>query len=541
MSDNTPNTFTGYLGVDFQLKLFWQLLTEYEFALKIIPSLEISYFDDSTHKQFFLVIKDYFDEFNTPPNLGNKSIYVAIKRSKLSDNVVTNDILEAVTKKIKDWDDSVLNGNVRGDGDIVQNNTFQFIKQQEYRKLASFINDKTKEGTIRTNITVINEVEDKIKVISNIGVEEDEGTEVFDDIDSALTKEYRKCIPTGIAALDEIMGGGLGKGEIGLLLAASGVGKTTYLTKIANTAVNNGYKALQIIFEDKPKDIQRKHFTLWSEVKLSELNDNVDYVKEKVFEHQKKIETNGGLLTIKKFIQDETTIIDVKNWIERTQKKLGIKYDIVTLDYIDCLEPHKNNTDQHESELAIIKTFESMASEFDIPMWSALQGNRSSFNAEFLTAENMGGNIKRAQKTHFLMSVAKTLQQKESGTANLSILKARFATDGQQFKDAIYNNDTMQIRITDNVVSTTEVKEKYGVEKLDKIAENNSKLHESVSNASSMLEQYKNMKEDIVKDDEGIDDTEKNAKDFDNFNDHLNKTAENQGNIIKAEEKNEKK
>ncbi len=81
--------------------------------------------------------------------------------------------------------------------------------------------------------------------------------------------------------------------------------------------------------------------------------------------------------------------------------------------------------------------------------------HNSGFGAELVDTGQMGGNIKRAQKTHFLMSVAKTQEQKNIGQANIAILKARFAQDGHVFKDCIFDNNTMEIALTDPVVSNT--------------------------------------------------------------------------------------
>jgi hypothetical protein len=119
------------------------------------------------------------------------------------------------------------------------------------------------------------------------------------------------------------------------------------------------------------------------------------------------------------------------------------------LDYLDCLESHKKSPDRNEAELVIIKSFEALASDFDIPAWTAIQTNRSGFNAEYVEAYQTGGSIKRIQKAHFFMSVAKTRDQAEASLANIRIIKARFAKDGQAFNDCVFNNDTLEIRIED--------------------------------------------------------------------------------------------
>jgi KaiC/GvpD/RAD55 family RecA-like ATPase len=89
----------------------------------------------------------------------------------------------------------------------------------------------------------------------------------------------------GIPGIDKLLKGGLAKGEIGVILAPTGVGKTTILTKIANTAFNLGYNVLQIFFEDNPKIIQRKHFTLWTGIEPDNLVKNKEEVMSKVIDN----------------------------------------------------------------------------------------------------------------------------------------------------------------------------------------------------------------------------------------------------------------
>jgi len=440
-------TFTGYLGPQFQLKLMWQILTEPDFGEKILPQLQVTYFDDPGLKRLFIVLLEYFNENEKIPNLQNKSVYTAIKKYRIETDSTDELILTGIVEKVKNWHERVLNKNIQYDGDVVQRNCFDFVKQQEYRKLADYIHAKIKTGDIKSKST-IHSIEEKISVINDIGDDDDFGVEIFNNIENALRKKYREPIPTGIEAIDILMGGGLGKGEMGIVLAASGVGKSTILTKFANEALNHDKNVLQIIFEDNEDDITRKHFTIWSKIELKEIDNNTEYVHQQVTEKAKKIKGN---LILKKFSQEDTTIPDIRNWIDRFQKKFGYKFDIIILDYLDCVEPHKKSVDLTHAEFNVVKAFEGMASDYDIPCWTALQTNRDGYDAEFVYAKQMGGSIKRAQKTHFLMSIGKTPDQKEAGTANIQILKARFAQDGQQFKDCIFNNSTLEIRVTQSV------------------------------------------------------------------------------------------
>lgn len=232
---------------------------------------------------------------------------------------------------------------------------------------------------------------------------------------------------------------------------------TTILTKIANNAHSLGKHVLHIFFEDNKKQIKRKHFSIWSGVPQSKIDDETDVVRKLVSEKKEALKRNK--LVLVKFPQDDNiTIPYIKRWIVNYQKLHNIKFEMIVLDYIDCVESHdKNkNSDILSNELKVVKAYEAMLAEFNVPGWSAIQGNRNSIGAEIVTTNQMGGSIKKAQKTHFLLSIARSDEQKDLNLANIKILKSRFGKDGITFEDCIFNNDSLNIVIKKN-------KESYNV------------------------------------------------------------------------------
>jgi replicative DNA helicase len=476
MTENTENTLSAYLGPQFQLRLMWQLLVEPEFAEKILPNLAIEYFDDPNLKRLFMVILEYYKEYDKVPNLQNQSIHQAINKYKSPNNLIEEESLNGVIKRVSLWNERVINKQMLYDGDVIQKSTNSFIKQQEYRKTAEDIIKKVKSGEIKDK-NVISIIEDRFRKISHIGEESDDSESLTEGITKALRKEFRETIPTGIETIDALTGNGLGKGEIGVILTPSGVGKTTALTIIANTAYEQEKNVAQIIFEDTKDQIKRKHYTIWAKSALSKLNDDDENerVAKVVSEKVKTLEGKGRLI-IKRFSQEDTTMKDIRNWMISYEKKWGFKFDILVLDYLDCVESHKRSVDRNENELTVIKGFEALSSDFDIPCWTAIQSNRSGFGAEYVEVHQSGGSIKRIQKAHFFMSVAKTPAQQEANFANIRILKARFAKDGQTFEDCVFNNDTMEIRITDPRYPIKHTLKKHGDEDINKIENKASKL-----------------------------------------------------------------
>ena len=272
--------------------------------------------------------------------------------------------------------------------------------------------------------------------------EHDKGTEsVFHNLDEVLNEDYRHPIPMGIPGIDRLLKGGLAKGEIGVVLAPTGVGKSTLLTKISNHAFNLGYNVLQIFFEDNPKIIQRKHITLWTKIHPDELSLRKDEVMSKVKEIK---ETMSNQLILKKLPSDTVTMMQIKNQIRKMMSE-GTKIDMVLLDYIDCVVPDKNLGDEWKSEGSVMRGFEAMCHELDIVGWTATQGNRSSISSDVVTTDQMGGSIKKAQVGHVIISVAKSLQQKEMKLATIAITKSRIGDDGIVFENCKFDNGMLEI------------------------------------------------------------------------------------------------
>jgi replicative DNA helicase len=272
--------------------------------------------------------------------------------------------------------------------------------------------------------------------------EVDKGTtDVFFNLDEVLDDDYRHPIPIGIPGIDNLLRGGLAKGEIGVILAPTGVGKSTFTTKIANHAFNLGYNVLQIFFEDNSKIIQRKHITLWTEIHPDDLTENRQDVIEKVKHIQA---TRKNKLVLKKLPSDTVTMNQIKNQVRKMIAE-GNKVDLIILDYIDCVVPDKMLGDEWKSEGSVMRAFEAMCHELDIAGWTATQGNRNSISSDVVTTDQMGGSIKKAQVGHVIITVAKSLQQKEMNLATIAITKSRIGKDGIVFENCKFDNAMLEI------------------------------------------------------------------------------------------------
>ena len=417
----------GYLGYQFQLKLIGQFVYDKVFSETIIYSIEPKYFDNQYFRLIMANIKNYYERYETTPSFDALRQVIKLDTS----DEITQQYVEDIIVELETMN--------HADTRFIQEKSIEFCKQQELKKAIINCSSILDKGDVDNYY----QCEEMLRKALAVGQDREEGVDVFDNIDSVLSEDFRNPIPTGIEALDELMEGGLSKGELGMVIAPLGVGKTTFMTKVANTAYKEGKTVLQIVFEDSQKVLQRKHFSCFTGIPLNDLERRRDEVKH--------FQTNNpykGRCIIRRMTGENVTISKIRQLIRKFIAQ-GIKLDMVTLDYIDCVVPDSHHKDQWVAEGYIMRQFENLISEFDVVGWVATQGNRSSINASTVTTDMMGGSIKKAQIGHFILSIAKDLQQKETGRANLAIIKSRFGRDGVVFENIKFDNSTITIDTKD--------------------------------------------------------------------------------------------
>ena len=414
-----------YLGSSFQLQLLNQIIIDKEFGRSIIQVIDTNYFENKYFKLIVQMIKEYFGKYDSIPSFETLE---QISKSELQQELALKILLDTI-KKVREI---TIEGSL-----FVQEKAMKFCKQQELQKAISKAQKVIDGGEFEN----YDHLEELVREALQVGAREDGMLDVFSNLDDVLNDDYRHPIPMGIPGIDRLLKGGLARGEIGVILAPTGTGKSTWLTKIANHAFNLGFNVLQIFFEDNPKIIQRKHITLWTKIHPDEISNKKDEALNKVKEIQEKM-TNR--LILEKLPSDTMTISQIKNII---RKKIadGINIDMVLIDYIDCVVPEKNLGDEWKSEGSVIRGFEALCHEMNLVGWTATQGNRSSISSEVVTTDQMGGSIKKAQVGHVIISVAKTLQQKEMKLATIAITKSRIGDDGVVFENCKFDNAMLEI------------------------------------------------------------------------------------------------
>lgn len=426
----------GYLGETFQYRLTHEFMENHTFFEDLSSIIDQNMFTDPNLKTLVGVMKNYYEREGHVPSYD--MLEVELRDISHSDKEIETYL--AILEKVR---------NSASDGvERTRELAEKFFKQQNIIRTANEILKIAGNGDTNQYEACVDLLNDAMTK----GTHNDFGEGLFDHINETLSDDYRVPIPTGIGKIDEALEGGLGKGELGVIIGPTSFGKTSLTTAMASHAACNGYKVLQIVFEDRIKQIQRKHLGRITGIEAKDLSkpDVIDLVRQTIdaFPQKEELEKN---LRIVKFPSGEKTARQIERFIKKLINS-GFKPDLTIIDYFECLEhePDKSSSNEFSQEGKTMRRFEAMAGELDMAIWIPSQGTKDSINLELVTMDKIGGSVKKAQIAHVIMSIARTVDDIANNKATIAILKNRAGKSGKVFNNVEFNNGTCRIS-TDNV------------------------------------------------------------------------------------------
>ncbi len=391
-------------GNSFQSKVISSLITKKTFIQTISDILQQEYFDSDANKWLVKNIIDYFYEFKTSPTLE----VLKIKINDVEDEVLNVSIVD----KLKDaW-----NFRESTDLEFVQKETIKFCKNQ-----------KLKNAIIDSVVLLENQdydgIKKKVDDAMRAGTERDIGHDYLVSLDERLSKSARDTVECGWGEIDEIMDGGLGKGELGVIVAPAGIGKSWALQCIGAHNLRKGKTVVHYSLELNENYVGLRYDTIFTGITTS----NIKYYVEDV---KKKLKKLPGKLMIKYYPTKSASVQTIASHLKQLELQ-EINPDIVLVDYADILMGYgKEKRFVLES---IYEDLRGLAGEMDIPIWTASQANRSALEEEVIDATKVSEAYSKIMIADFVISMSRKVEDKVGKTARFHIIKNRFGVDGITF------------------------------------------------------------------------------------------------------------
>lgn len=429
----------GYLGNSYQFKLLYNLIWFPKFSKHILPYLTASYFSDYNYKQFFTLLKNYFEKYNSVPDRHKVEQLIQLH----VELEMTQDILIEILNRLIAFSKALLNGDVENDSQHIQDTVQEFAEQQKLQHVATFLQEALDVGDRKR----AREAYDLFQKAFQITDKQEPGVRMGVFRDNIIQPQYFDAIPTGIPQLDAVVGG-LPKGKIGMFVAGQGVGKSSFLSLIANNAYLAGKRVLHVVFDENEIDeVERLHTARWAGIPTKLFPRYQDYIRRKYAEVHEKYKT--GELVILRLSSDGTTVQDLRRHILSKQQDLGFEFDMAVIDYLEELSTVRTYQKDHEREIEIMRSLKSMTVDLNIALWTATQGTKFVNDEQWVLFKDIGGSVMKIKKAQLIVSGGVSLAQRKTNEVNFSLLKCNYAQSGHQWEACYFKRSVLDLRFTE--------------------------------------------------------------------------------------------
>jgi len=403
-------------GHTFQIKSIACLMTDIGFMGQIYDILDESHFDNDALKWVVKECKLYYNEYKKP---------ITLDVFKVKTNDIHNDILKTtVIEKLKE----IFRYHEAPDLDFIKDQSINFFKNQ------------TLKNAILESVEIL-ESKGDFENIKNIidsamraGTERDLGHEYSEEtaIDERYSEMARDTVATPWDVFNELTQGGLGGGELGVIVAPAGIGKTWILCALGAGAMKRGTKVVHYTLELNEAYVGLRYDSCFTGIANQNLKYHIDDVKE-------KIETVEGDLVVKYFPTKSASVNTISAHLQK-MRMMGMDFDMVVVDYADILRDTSNAKEVRHALGNIYEDLRGLAGEFQIPVWTASQANRSALDEDVIEAQKVAESYQKIMTADFVVSLSRKVEDKIGNTGRFHIIKNRFGPDGLTFPAKVNTN-----------------------------------------------------------------------------------------------------
>ncbi|MDA8940682.1 AAA family ATPase [bacterium] len=400
----TLNSINQY-GHDFQIKVLSSLLTHKEFLVNIHDIISEEYFENQAQKWAIKEVLNYYDKYHTTPSLD----ILKVELQKVDNEVLQISIKEQLKQAFVTSDDDL---------EYVQEEFTNFCKNQQLKKALMSSVDLLKAGDF-DGIRFI--VDNALKA----GQDKNIGHEYAKDIESRYRENSRETVPTPWPRINDLLQGGLGNGDFGLIFGNPGGGKSWSLVSLGGHAVKMGYTVLHYTLELGEDYVGKRYDAFFTKIPVNKVDAHKDQVAE-------LIPQLPGKLIIKEYPTGKATVSTIESHISKATS-MGSKPDLVIIDYVDLLSSRKTNRERKDEIDDIYTSTKGLARQLDIPIWSVSQVNRAGANDNVIQGDKAAGSYDKIMITDFCMSLSRKKEDKVNNTGRFHLMKNRYGMDGITF------------------------------------------------------------------------------------------------------------
>lgn len=288
--------------------------------------------------------------------------------------------------------------------------------------------DDISKGNLQNTIVRMKEA---LKVGENL---QEVGIEVVKDVDKWLYELWLHKIRTGWYHVDSVLDGGLGAGELGIILAPMNAGKSMSLINIGFGAASIGSNCNVVHFtHEMSQEITAKRYAARTVFKFPMRDENLEDYEESLKRAAARILTGK----IKVIGMRSCNMERIDSQLERLIDE-GFKFDLIIDDYPDLVSSTRHYTEKRFELSEVYKEFRDIGGKYGVPVWGASQSGRSSLSKEIITIQDIAEDIGKAAIADVIIALCQTRDEEQMNACRLFMAKVRDGAKKMMFDAKFY-------------------------------------------------------------------------------------------------------
>lgn len=288
------------------------------------------------------------------------------------------------------------------------------------------------------------------------------------------TPESRaRRVPTGYPLLDAALGGGLEPGELFVILAAPGVGKTLMMLNMALYAVRSGFSVAFFTMEMTEERIGRRIVARLTGIPMNFLKEPTEESKLIYSERRPHVENVLGAdwrdrFVVKYYAPKRASCGTLRSHLSYLHASRGFKPNLCFVDYADKMKPMRSskNSNLYQEVGETYEGLDAIGDDFEMPLVTGSQLNRygvSESKTEDSVAgmNNVADSARKGHDADGVYSLNQTPEEKAVGRLRGYLDKCR---DGESGLVIDHDVDYSRMKLTQSDTQVSNRRFHMGVE-----------------------------------------------------------------------------
>ena len=413
------------------------LIQNEEFTRKTLPYIKSEFFQERDEEFLFKQIRDYFLKYQTPPTPEALIIDIdekdGVDQQLLSDTIVLiQEIKQDKTSTPDEW---------------LTDSTEKWCKDRAvYNGVMSSIEIiQDKEGAT-------GQIPDILREALSVSFDSNIGHDFIEDWDERYEFMHRQeeQVPFDLELMNKITKGGLPNKTLNICMAGTGVGKSLFMCHMASSALLQGKNVLYITMEMAEEKIAERIDANLLDISLNEIQDLPKLMYEKKITRVR--EKTKGKLIIKEYPTATAHSGHIRHLLQELDLKRDFKPEMIFIDYLNICSSFRvrpgSNVNTYSYIKSIAEEIRGLAVEFDVPIMSATQTNRTGFVSTDVGLEDTSESFGLPATADFMFALISTEEMQELDQVMVKQLKNRY-NDPTYHKRFVLGVDRSKMRLFD--------------------------------------------------------------------------------------------